>query len=310
MRISRPVTKQFGDTTAPNANIASPNLLNDDTRVDIEVTSLYLQDEIEISQYLDLILGARVDRFDIEVLNVPAEDFRTRVDEEVSPRAGLVFKPQENISLYLSYSESFLPRSGEQFANINGDNDELAPDVFESQEIGVKWDFTKGLSLTAAYFENDQTRADRDNDTGEAFEVRGLEIEGFEVQLQGHFTENWSIQAGYSFLEGETEDSEQPRELPENMFSAWSNIQATEQLGFGLGVIYQDESLITDGGSATLPSYTRVDAAAYYDFSEKFRLQLNIENLADETYFPDSHSTHQVTVGAPINARLTLSGKF
>ena len=295
-----------GETTTNSFDVD----LNDDTRVDIEVTSLFFQDEIELSKYLDLVLGARFDEFDIEVLNVPADDFRTRVDREISPRAGLIFKPEENVSLYLSYSETFLPRSGEQFANINGDNDELEPDVFESQEIGVKWDFTQGLSLTAAYFQNDQTRADRDNDTGEEFEIRGIEIEGFEVQVQGHFTEDWSIQAGYSFLEGETGDGEQPRELPENMFSAWSNLQATEKLGFGLGVVYQDESLITDGGIATLPSYTRIDTAVFYDFSEQFRLQLNIENLTDETYFPDAHSTHQATVGAPINARLTLSGKF
>ena len=66
----------------------------------------------------------------------------------------------------------------------------------------------------------------------------------------------------------------------------------------------------TSFGSAVLPDYTRIDAAVYYEFSENLRVQLNIENLLDEEYYPYAHSTHQVSVGEPFNARLTVSGKF
>ena len=59
-----------------------------------------------------------------------------------------------------------------------------------------------------------------------------------------------------------------------------------------------------------LPSYTRVDAAVFYDLSASTRIQLNVENLTDELYFPNSHSTHQATVGAPINARLSVTARF
>ncbi|MEL6693746.1 MAG: TonB-dependent receptor, partial [Pseudomonadota bacterium] len=110
---------------------------------------------------------------------------------------------------------------------------------------------------------------------------------------------------------------ELPRELPENMFSVWGAYQVTEKFGVGLGATYQDESFITDldiGNDAsthpTLPSYTRFDAAAYYDISDDLRIQLNIENLTDELYFPTSHSTHQATVGEPLNAKITLTGRF
>lgn len=289
----------------------NPDSLNDDTHVEIEVASVYIQDQIALSENFDIVLGARFDSFDIDVLNVKADnERRTRKDEEISPRAGLVYKPQENISIYASYSESFLPRSGEQFANINGDANNLDPDVFENSEIGLKWDFEGGLSLTAAYFENEQTRAARDNETGENFEVRGLEVEGYEIQLQGNLTEQLSIQAGYSNLDGKTGSGVQPRELPENMASLWAGYQATDKFGLGLGVIYQDESLIKDGSDLTLPSYTRVDAMMSYQVSDELRLQLNIENLTDEEYFPTAHSTHQVTVGQPMNARLTVSGSF
>ncbi len=284
--------------------------LNDDTRVDIEVYSLYLQDEIALTDQFSLVLGVRYDEFDIEVFDVVANENRSRNDDEVTPRGGLIYKPQENISLYASYSETFLPRSGEQFANLNGGADDLDPDEFESLEFGLKWDFDMGLSLTMAYFENEQTRSDIDNDTGENFEVRGLEIDGFEMQLEGQVGENLYIRGGYSYFDGETGGGEEPRELPEHMASVWGVYQLNSQWGFGLGATYQDDSLVTDGGTAELPSFTRVDAAVYYEFSNNLRMQLNVENLFDEEYYPTSHSTHQVTVGEPINARLTISGNF
>ena len=82
--------------------------INDDTRVSIDVTSLYLQDEIELTDHFRLVAGLRYDSFDIDVLNMVADDVRSRKDSEVSPRLGLVYKPIEALSIYASYSESFL----------------------------------------------------------------------------------------------------------------------------------------------------------------------------------------------------------
>ncbi len=285
--------------------------LNDDTRVGVEVLSLYVQDEIELSEKFDVILGARFDSFDIEVWNVPGNDRRTRKDEEVSPRLGVVFKPQESLSLYASYSESFLPRSGEQFANINGDNNRLDPNTFANLEAGLKWDLGQRLSLTTAVFELEQeSPVVSDLDAG-LLDVLETTIDGFEVQLQGMLTDRWFISAGYSYLDGEQANGTlRPRELPEHMFSLWNNFQVTDAFGFGAGLTYQAESFINNSNSAVLPSYTRIDAAAYYKVSNTLRLQLNVENLADESYFPNAHSTHQVTVGAPLNARLSIRGSF
>jgi len=285
--------------------------LNDDTRVGVEVFSVYIQDEIELSDKFDVTLGARFDSFDIEVFNVPANERRTRKDEEVSPRLGLVFKPQENVSLYASYSESFLPRSGEQFANINGDNNRLDPNTFANLEAGLKWDFSRRMSLTFAAFEIEQeSPVVSDADAG-LFDVIETSVDGFELQLQGQVTDQWFISAGYSFLDGTQSDGTlRPRELPENMLSIWNNFKATDRVALALGVTYQDESFINNSNSAVLPSYTRIDAAAYYEVSDTLRVQLNVENLTDELYFPNSHSTHQATVGAPLNARLSIRGSF
>ena len=305
----------FGaDDTAPGA------ALNDRTFVDIETTSFYFQDEIAITENFLAVIGARFDNFDIDVFNLDNGQSISRSDNEVSPRAGLIYKPSDNLSFYASYSESFLPRSGEQFTNFtsDGDSDNVDPDVFENQEIGVKWDFMPGLSLTAAYFDNEQESATDTRQGDGTFEVRGLEVDGFEIQLKGSITDQLHIIAGYSNMDGITDNgAELPRELPENTFSAWASYDVNQDFGFGLGLTYQDESFATDfdigndeSTHPTLPSYTKVDASAYYNISEAFRLQLNIENLTDELYFPNSHTANNVTVGESVNARLSLTGRF
>ncbi|MEP3420636.1 MAG: TonB-dependent siderophore receptor [Erythrobacter sp.] len=289
--------------------------LNDFTQVEVDVISLYIQDEIALTDWLNIVIGGRFDSFDIEVLNVPAADLRTRKDEEFSPRGGLIIKPMDNISIYASYSESFQPRSGEQFANINGDNNVLAPNTFTNLEAGVKWDFVSGLSLTAAVFEIEQSSPQVDDNDASAFVVVDSTVQGVELQVQGQVLPGWSVSAGYSFLDGEQVTQAgptglRPRELPENMFSIWNQVEVTDRFGIGLGLTHQGESFINNGNSAVLPAYTRIDASAYYDLSDNFRVQVNVENLTDTLYFPNSHSTHQATVGAPLNARFAITGRF
>lgn len=316
--VQRPLAFRNGAGTNASGDATSMTFsdLNDITEASVEVFSAYIQDEIEISDQLDIIIGARFDSFDISVDNLDpsvavVDRQRSRTDEEISPRFGVVYKPMENISFYGSYSESFLPRSGEQFANINGNNNRLDPNTFTNLEAGLKWDFRPGLSFTAAVFEIEQESPVVSDTDASTFDVIKTTIEGFETQLQGQLTDAWYISAGYSYLDGTQADSVlRPRELPENMFSIWNAYQVNEKFGLGLGLTYQDESFINNSNSATLPSYTRIDASAYYDVSEDLRVQLNIENLLDELYFPNSHSTHQATVGAPLNAKITISGRF
>lgn len=289
--------------------------LNDDTETSIQVFSVYLQDQIAVSDQLDIVIGARFDSFDIDVFNVFADDFRSRRDDEVSPRAGLIYKPVENVSIYASYSESFLPRSGEQFANINGDNDALDPNTFTNLEFGLKWNFANGLNLTAAVFENQQSSPQVDDNDAGAFVIVDSDISGFEIQLNGQITEYWLLTAGYGNLDGEQVNQLgptglNPRELPKDNFSLWNSFEVSSAFGLGLGLTHQGESFSDNGNTTTLPSYTRVDASAYYQVNEKLRVQLNIENLTDELYFPNSHTANNITVGAPINALLTVTGQF
>ena len=140
-------------------------------------------------------------------------------------------------------------------------------------------------------------------------------IEGFELQLQGRVNDTWSVSAGYSSLDGEQVNRQgptglTPRELPDSMFSIWNQFYVYDRLSIGLGLTHQSESFIDNGNTAVLPSYTRIDAAVSYDLSNDTTIQLNIENATDELYFPNAHSTHQVSVGAPINVRLAINTAF
>ena len=285
--------------------------LKSSTESDIEVTSIYIQDQIDVTDKFKILLGSRFDNFDITVRDVKKGTSENREDEEFSPRAGLIFKPQENVSLYVSYAESFLPRSGEQFKKLDANAARLDPDVYESTEIGVKWDIRPGLSFTASYFDSEQTIATRDSDTGENSEIVGLQVDGIELELKGQVTEKLSLAIGYSDLDGETAKGGEPREIPEYTASLWATYEVNDRFGIGFGVTAQGESNIkNDKPGLILPDYTRVDFAAYYDLADDLSIQLNVENVTDELYFPHSHSTHQASVGEPLNARISLRKTF
>ena len=318
--ITRPLNFSGGSGVDADGNVFTVAFtdLNDQTESDIKVFSAFIQDEIAVSDNFDIILGGRFDSFDMETDDIGRNTYGlSRTDKKFSPRAGLVFKPQENISVYGSYSQSFLPRTGEQFAGLRRSSpgsvqsDILSPDEFENLEAGLKWDLIDGLSFTAAVFKNESTRATRADANADETEVQGLSVDGFELQLEGEVTDRLYVRAGYSNLTGETSDGGvTPRELPKNTFSIWSNYRVTDQFSFGLGATHQGEALTGNGSATLLPSFTRFDAAAYYDVNDTVRVQINVENLTDTLYFPSSHSTHQATVGAPLNARFTVSGRF
>lgn len=284
-----------------------------DRESDVEVMSVYAQDQIDLGRYFKLIAGVRFDAFEIDVNDMFASEQFNRKDEEVSPRVGLIFKPMENVSAYASYSKSFLPQSGDQFLSLSASAAELRPEEFENQEIGIKWDIRPDLGLTAALFSLERDTALPTPDAENRFRAI-VETDGFELQLNGRLTDRWSVDAGYSFLDssiiGGADDGNVTGQVPENMFSLWNRYEATEQLGFGLGVIYQDEQFVASDSSVLVPDFTRVDAAVFYELKSGTLLQLNVENLLEEEYFPDAHSNTNISTGAPFNARFTIRTKF
>ena len=307
--VSRPLniaTNDSGVATSVNFNTK----LKSQTTSDIEVTSVYIQDQIEISDELQILIGGRFDTFDITVDDIKGGTSQSREDDEFSPRAGLIYKPAENVSWYLSYSESFLPRSGEQYKKLTASSAALDPDVYENMEIGVNYNIRPNLSLRASFFDNEQTIATRD-ESGEGAEIVGLQVDGFELEVKGQVNDQLYMQLGYSNMDGTTSSGGEPREIPDHTLSLWTTYQVNDQFGYGIGFTRQGDSNISNNKPGLiLPEYTRVDFAAYYDVSEDLAIRLNIENLTDKVYFPHSHSTHQASVGEEVNARLSITRRF
>ena len=285
--------------------------LNSQTQSDIEVTSIFFQDQIDVTKKLKLLIGGRHDIFDITVKDLKNDSAQSRVDKEFSPRAGIIYKPIDNVSLYYSYSESFLPRSGEQFKSLSASSAALDPDVFESSEIGIKIEVSDHLSFTAAYFDSTQLRAARDSISGETSEIIGLQVNGLEFEVKGEINNRMSIVFGYTSLDGKTSKGGEPREIPDHTLSLFTTYKVSEKFGWGLGFIQQGESnIVNDKSDLFLPEFTRVDLGAYYQITDGLNIQLNIENLTDELYFPHSHSTHQVSVGEPLSVRVSARKTF
>ena len=136
----------------------------------------------------------------------------------------------------------FLPRSGEQFKSLSASSAALDPDVYESTEVGVKVTLNDGLSLTAAYFDSEQTVATRDSVTGETNEIVGLQVDGLELEVKGKVTDKMNVVFGYTTMDGKTSSGGEPREIPDTMLSFFATYKVSDKFGWALGMTKQGES--------------------------------------------------------------------
>ena len=304
------VNRNSGVNTSGNTTVNNyTTSINDKTLGDLSVVSAYLLDEIQLTDSLDLVLGVRFDKMDYDVQDVKNSVNYTDSDDTISPRAGIVFDVTDNTSLYASYSESYQQIKGDQYASLNAYDNKSDPNTFENTEFGVKYDLPNGLSFTAAFF-NVEANKPQTDDNGATFYKEKSDVSGFELQLLGALTDKWYLSAGYTSLDAESSSGGRLREAPEDMFSIWNNYLLSDRLAVNLGVIYQGESQIGSSATPILPDYTRVDVGATYLLTDNTRLQVNIENITDELYYPNSHSTHQASVGAPVNATFGITSSF
>jgi catecholate siderophore receptor len=323
-------TVSFRNPTISSAGIdfrVNPNgRPQSNTQSDLDVQSFYIQDQLEITRYLELIGGVRHDRFDLEVEDLNAAvgsagRNRSRVDELNSPRAGIVLKPTDRLSLYGSYSVSYLPFSGDQFSSLSATTVNFEPEKFTNYEVGAKWDITPALSLAAAHYwltrENSQFTPPGAGanpvQTGE------VEVEGTEVSLNGYITNKWQVAGGYAYQEGEvasattvTAGTDLPN-LPRHSFSLWNRYDFTSMWGAGIGVVHRDDiiaALANDGAQVILPEYTTVDAALFFKLNENLRAQLNVENILGEKYFANAHNNNNIQPGAPTTVYFSVTSNF
>lgn len=318
--------RRNGTLSSSVFNLANPvyptvqfGALARDTRSDVTVLSVYAQDQIAFGDHVDVVIGLRYDRFRIEGTDFVGAAPRpfARTDEKISPRLGLILKPRENMSLYGSFSRSFLPRSGDQFLSLTATQSNLAPERFTNYEVGAKWDIRPDLSATLALFQLDRTNATTPdpNNVLATINIGGTRTKGVEAAITGRIAPGWQSSAAYSYQDAKLRGNGFVRlgQVPRHQASLWNRYDVTPAFGLGVGVIRQSSqfaAIRTAANTTRLPGFTRVDAALFLKASDRIDIQLNVENLFDETYFSDAHNNNNISTGAPINGRLTVRLKL
>jgi catecholate siderophore receptor len=172
--IGRQLTDNFrnsgffnGTATSISVPLASPtidtpvtyrqNATDADNHLRTNVAAAYVQDQIELSRNLQVLAGVRFDRFDLQYHNNRSGDTLDRVDDLVSPRAGVVFKPATPVSVYAATASRTCRAPGTQFSSLTTVTEQVEPEKFQNYEAGVKWDVRPDLSLTAAGYRLDRT---------------------------------------------------------------------------------------------------------------------------------------------------------
>ena len=305
--ISLPLTFRQNATDADNQGVTT-------------VASAYAQDQVALSQQVEAVVGLRFDSFNADATNNrTATDFSSD-DGLLSPRLGLIYKPIQPLSLYGSYSLTYLPRAGEQLSSLSLTNQALDPEEFRNYEVGAKWDVVPSFSFTAALYRLDRGNVivPDPNDPTISILVDAQRTKGLELGLNGYVTRAWSVAGGYAYQDGEITRSISATaqagaslaQLPKHSISLWNKYDFTPRLAAALGLIYRDDVFTSTDNLVLLSSWTRVDAAVYYNLTSMFRAQVNIENLFDEDYYLNAHSNTNITPGSPRAVRFALTTRF
>jgi catecholate siderophore receptor len=283
------------------------------------LAAAYVQDQIEINRYLQFVTGVRFDYFDLNFHNNRTGDNLHRIDRLVSPRAGVIIKPVEAVSLYANYSVAYLPSSGDQFSSLTSITQQVKPEKFNNYEVGAKWDVRRGLSLTTAVYRQDRTntRATDPNDPTRILQTGSQRTNGFELSLNGSVMNRWNIVGGYAFQDAFiTNDTTaakagaQVAQVPHHTLSLWNNYRLWQRLSIGLGIIRRSDMFAAIDDTVILPGYTRADAGIFYSVNEHWRLQANIQNLFNTRYYLNADNNNNISPGSGRGLRVGLTTRF
>ena len=329
-RIEQKGGEAVGTVSANDPFIANVNFNNliRNQKSDVNIFGIYLQDQIILSPHWQAIIGLRHDKFETDYTNKftnPQQKIAV-TDNLISPRAGLIFKPIEAISIYTNYSLTYVPRAGDQLTSLTVTNQSFDPEKFINYEVGAKWDLNPDLSLTAAVYklERENIAANDPNNPAKTILIDGQTTNGIELSVAGNITDKWSMFGGYAYQDGEINKQQgagnsailkgaELAQTPKHTFSLWNRYDINENWGVALGVISRSDMLAalpTASQSTLLPGYTRLDAAIYAKLNKQTRLQVNLENLTNKEYALYAHNNNNITPGSPVNARATLIYDF
>ncbi|RZS35087.1 catecholate siderophore receptor [Corticibacter populi] len=288
----------------------------------IKTRSLYFFDTVEFDERFSVNAGLRRESFEVNNYSI------RRKDDFWNYQLGVVYKPAENGSVYLSYATSSNP-AGENLGQGGGADGvggaatvrDMKPERSRSWELGTKWEvLEQRLSLTAAVFETEKTDA-RSTDplTGEVSLGGSNSVRGLELGASGSITPRWQIWAGYSYLDPKIKtyrsgtsvyDGNQIKFIAKQSASLWTTYEILPGLSLGGGATYLGDRYANDDNTLVLPSYTRYDVMARYAVSKDFSLQFNVNNLTNDEMFDASHVGIFANVAPGRSYMLTATYRF
>jgi catecholate siderophore receptor len=283
------------------------------------VASLYAQDQVRLSAHWQLIAGVRYERFDVRYHNNRTDSTLRRVDRMISPRAGVLFKPMEPLSFYVSHSGSYLPSAGDQFSSLTNVSKALEPERFTNHEVGAKWDVADRLALTAAAYRLDRTntRAPDPTDPARTLQTGSQRTNGFELGVNGSVTPAWEIAGGYAnqdaFIASTTTAAPTGARaplVPRHTLSLWNRYQLSRRFSVAIGVIHRSDMYAAIDDKVTLPSFVELDGAVYLSLARGVRVQANLENLFDARYYVTATGNNNISPGSPRAVRVTVASGF
>lgn len=313
----------------------------DSYHIETKSKSIYFLDSIELHPQWIVDLGVRWDDYKTQqtltygrfnnavtganntpITAVPGDQLTLENEDDfINYQAGLVFKPRENGSIYISYATSSNPvgiDGGDGSESITVAIENLKPEKVRTMELGTKWDILEDkLNLTAAIFRTEKTNTRSTDADGTTRNIGETRVDGIELGINGNVTDKWAISAGYTYLDSEivddgtaTNDGNQVQNVPENSATLWTTYQVMPQLTLGAGAVAMDKVYGNATNTKFVPGYVRYDAMARYQVNSNVDLQLNVYNLSDTRYFSKAYSSHYATEAEGISGVLGLHFKY
>jgi outer membrane receptor for ferric coprogen and ferric-rhodotorulic acid len=261
--------------------------------------AVYATGKFQVSESNLIIAGARASKW-VSKGEAYGSD-RGSDDSIVLPYLGLIHDLNDQLSTYVSYTETFLPQS-----EMDASLERLAPKTGRNFELGLKAEFSS-LNATVAAFSTAQDNVATFSETINAVDVYtgedGITSQGIELDLAGKIGDNTSISTGGTILSIQDANGQKTNlYTPEKT----ANLAVSYQLAPSLkmGAIADWQSSIT--GSVKQDAYTLLGAMVSYDISSSLNTQLVVNNITDEKYLT-SLKWAQGYYGAPRSVIASLS---
>ncbi|MGR5192252.1 TonB-dependent siderophore receptor [Vibrio rotiferianus] len=287
---------------------------------------IYAQNMMTINDYWQVLAGVRYDEKRSDELT----------ESQVSPKLGVIFHPASNGSIYVQYSESFMPQGTVNSTDYTNDGEELDAERGISYEVGTKWElFDERLYVTGALFDITLENIALDvedgvNAGGDVMYKKTQDGEqvhrGAEILAQGFVTEELSLTASAMYLDAEITESadykgNRPADVPEFSASVWSSYKVQNNTNVNLGLIYEGERYGDAANTFKKDGYARIDMGVSYTHKYDENLDIvtrfNVENLFDTDYLAGGGSTNSkqdgasgVVIGEGRNYMATIQFKY